>query len=29
MEITLKNAIELLAAFQAFLFAFYLLAQKM
>lgn len=28
MEITTKNAIELLAAFQAFLFAFYLLASK-
>ena len=28
MEITIKNAIELLAAFQAFLFAFYLLGSK-
>ena len=28
MEITTKNAIELLAAFQAFLFAFYLLGSK-
>ena len=28
MEITAKNAIELLAAFQAFLFAFYLLGSK-